>query len=97
MPKGPFNLGRYSIPIHMISVGWILFIDVIMCMPRTINPLDFYSMNWSCVMFGFVILIAFVLWFIGNTSTITNYNDNIEERKEVNGSPVSTSVIPFPE
>ncbi|KAG2222494.1 hypothetical protein INT45_012808 [Circinella minor] len=84
MPKGPFNLGRYSILIHMISIGWILFIDVIMCMPRTINPLSLYSMNWSCVMFGFVLLIGFILWFIGNNSTMINHNDaddNIDEKQ----------------
>ncbi|KAI9274656.1 amino acid/polyamine transporter I [Phascolomyces articulosus] len=67
MPKGPFNLGRYSILIHSIAVAWILFIDVIMCMPRQVNPLVLLSMNWSSVMLGFVIFIAFGLWIIGPT------------------------------
>lgn len=63
MEKGPFNLGRYSVPINFIAVAWIAFFSVILCIP-SVHPVTAVTMNWSCLMIGFVMLFSLGFWYI---------------------------------
>ncbi|KAI9021708.1 amino acid/polyamine transporter I [Phycomyces nitens] len=63
MPKGPFNLHGWSIPLNIISVFWILFFGVILCIP-SLHPVEAESMNWASLMIGAVVIFAMGFWFI---------------------------------
>ncbi|KAI8149992.1 amino acid/polyamine transporter I [Fennellomyces sp. T-0311] len=64
MPKGPFNLGKFSVPITILAVLWIIFFGIILCIP-TINPVSPETMNWASLMIGGIIILALFFWVIG--------------------------------
>ena len=59
--RGPFNLGRFSKPIALIAVGWILFITIVFCLP-TQNPVTSSTFNYTPVALGIVAVFAFGSW-----------------------------------
>ncbi|KAI8069869.1 amino acid/polyamine transporter I [Gongronella butleri] len=61
MPKGPFDLGRWSLPLNVAGLIWVLFLAVVLCFPSSI-PTDGENFNYACVMLGAVILFALVTW-----------------------------------
>ncbi|KAL1934987.1 hypothetical protein VTP01DRAFT_4127 [Rhizomucor pusillus] len=63
MPKGPFNLGRWSVPIYFVACLWILFFGVILCIP-SVYPVAPETMNWSCLMIGATLIFSLTFWFI---------------------------------
>ena len=63
MPKGPFDLGKYSIPINIIAVVWVIFFGIILCIP-SVHPITPETMNWSCLMLGVTIIFALTFWQI---------------------------------
>ncbi|KAI8394207.1 amino acid/polyamine transporter I [Radiomyces spectabilis] len=63
MPKGPFNLGKFSLPLNYISVAWICFFGVILCIP-SVSPVDAVTMNWASLMIGAVVIFAMCFWFV---------------------------------
>lgn len=63
MPKGPFSLGRFSIPLNIISVVWVCFFGVILCIP-SVSPVTPETFNWSSVMIGGVMIFSLFFWFI---------------------------------
>lgn len=62
LPKGPFNLGKWSIPVNVAAVTWVVFFSVILCIPST-NPVNPVTMNWSCLMVGAAFLLSLVFWY----------------------------------
>ncbi|CAO3626288.1 unnamed protein product [Mucor hiemalis] len=63
MPKGPFSLGRFSIPLNIISVVWVCFFGVILCIP-SVSPVTPETFNWSSVMISGVMIFSLFFWFI---------------------------------
>jgi amino acid permease (GABA permease) len=69
---GPWHLGRWSRPIGIVAVVWVVFIVILFMLPQlgpAITPLNF---NYAVVAVGFVVLFSggwWVLsarrWFIG--------------------------------
>ncbi|KAJ7050965.1 APC amino acid permease [Mycena amicta] len=60
---GPFHLGRFSYPIAVTAVLWILFISIAFILPQ-INPVDSQTFNYSIVAVGIVIFYCFGFWLI---------------------------------
>jgi hypothetical protein len=61
-PNRWFNLGRWGGPIFLLAALWTIFITVMLCMPLYL-PVVPISMNWTCVVFGGVVVIATIYWF----------------------------------
>jgi hypothetical protein len=55
--RGPFHLGRFSIPINIIAVLWVSFIVVLFVLPP-IYPVTATTMNYASVGVGAVIIFA---------------------------------------
>ncbi|KAK4545715.1 hypothetical protein LTR36_002669 [Oleoguttula mirabilis] len=70
---GPWNLGRFSIPIGCIASAFVALMVPILCFPSvTGSDLGVSTMNWTSVVYGgpmFIILIWWVVsarkWFKG--------------------------------
>lgn len=60
---GPFRLGKFSIPLNIISLAWITFFAVILCFP-SVSPVDAQTMNYASLMIGAVLLFALFFWFV---------------------------------
>ncbi|KAI7901031.1 amino acid permease-domain-containing protein [Cokeromyces recurvatus] len=82
--KGPFHLGKWSIPCGVIASAWILFTSVLFMLP-TQWPVTVSNMNFAIIPFvvviglaSFVYLISGRKWFTGPVRDI----DTITIRKE---------------
>ncbi|GAA5813670.1 hypothetical protein MFLAVUS_007156 [Mucor flavus] len=63
MPKGPFSLGKWGVPLNIISVIWATFFGVILCIP-SVSPVTPEAMNWASLMIGGVMIFSILFWFI---------------------------------
>ncbi|KAF9005180.1 APC amino acid permease [Cyathus striatus] len=61
--RGPFHLGKFSYPIAIAAVCWILFISIAFILPQ-INPVDSQTLNYSIVAVAIVILYSFGFWIV---------------------------------
>ncbi|ORY57983.1 amino acid/polyamine transporter I [Leucosporidium creatinivorum] len=61
--QGPFNLGRASLPVAYIAIGWVTFITIAFCLP-TANPVDSQTLNYTVVAVGIVAVGTFGTWFL---------------------------------
>lgn len=42
--RGPWNLGRFSRPVHAVAIAWTLFIIGVLVVPTAANPLTGYTL-----------------------------------------------------
>jgi len=62
-PLGEFNLGRFGLPIGIISSIWLTITSIFMFFPSE-YPVTQDNMNYAVVIIGGVLLIAAIYWFI---------------------------------
>ncbi|KAH8674762.1 amino acid/polyamine transporter I [Tricladium varicosporioides] len=77
LPERYFSLGRFGAPINAISVLWVVFLNVVYCIPTAL-PVSKENMNYvSVVCIG---LVCFVvgLWFVSKRGTFVG--PRIDER-----------------
>ncbi|KAI8069870.1 amino acid/polyamine transporter I [Gongronella butleri] len=78
MPKGAFDLGRWSLPLNIISVLWISFLSIILCFPA-VSPVDAASMNYSSLMIGAVVLFSLAYYAIKGRKTFHGPRANADD------------------
>ncbi|KAL4246862.1 Amino Acid-Polyamine-Organocation Transporter [Abortiporus biennis] len=81
---GPFNLGRFSLPVGIIAVLWMLFMGIVFLFPATPAP-AVQDMNYTIVVMGGVMGLSLVYyyfpkyggvyWFKGPIPTIDDQVD----------------------
>lgn len=50
---GPWNLGRFSLPIGTVASGFVALMVPILCFPSSTGAdLDVTTMNWTCLVYG---------------------------------------------
>jgi amino acid transporter len=62
-PVGEFNLGRFGIPIAIISSIWLIITSIFMFFPAQ-YPVTKDTMNYSIVIIGGILIIAAIYWII---------------------------------
>ncbi|CAF3696031.1 unnamed protein product [Rotaria sp. Silwood1] len=79
-PIGEFNLGRFSLPIAIISAAWLFITSIIMFFPAE-YPVTKDNMNYAVVIVGGVAFLAGAYWiisarhwFVGPKRTTINHN-----------------------
>jgi hypothetical protein len=60
---GPWNLGRWSLPIGWTAVAWVAFVTVLFCLPQS-SPVTAHSMNYAAVALVVVLVLAAAWWKI---------------------------------
>jgi len=58
---GPWALGRWGLPINVFAAGYILFTVVFTFFPPSV-PVTKESMNYSCVVYGGVVVAGLVYY-----------------------------------
>ncbi len=98
---GPWNLGKFSIPINCWAVIWTLFISIIFLMP-TNRPVTPENMNYAVIFLVGILLFAMSYWFIGGArkSYIGPCNKNDGQKQNNDNqfafpSDANVSVITF--
>lgn len=62
-PKGEFNLGRFGVPVAVISSIWLAVTSIVMLFPAT-YPVTKDNMNYAVVIVGGVLFIAAIYWIV---------------------------------
>ncbi|MCC9309160.1 amino acid permease [Kitasatospora sp. RB6PN24] len=66
---GPWTLGRWSRPIGIAAVAWVVVVTVLVCLPQS-NPITADSFNYAPLALGAVLLLATVWrWIAGRSYT----------------------------
>jgi len=58
---GPWNLGRWSCPVGVVAVLWVVFIVVLFLLPQA-SPITALTFNYAPVAVGVVLLFAGGWW-----------------------------------
>lgn len=61
--RGPFHLGRFSLPVASIAVIWTCFISIVFVLPQ-LNPVDSQTLNYAIVAVGIVITYSVGFWLV---------------------------------
>jgi len=59
---GPWHLGRWSTPVGVIAVAWILLSSVLFMLPQA-SPITVDSFNYAPIALVVVLVVATVWWF----------------------------------
>ncbi|KAF2836555.1 amino acid transporter [Patellaria atrata CBS 101060] len=63
--RGPWHLGKFSIPIAAYASAFVLLMIPILCLPSVVGKdLTAETMNWTCVVWGGPMAFVTVWWFV---------------------------------
>jgi hypothetical protein len=60
---GPYTMGRWSIPVNVIAIIWVLFISVVLFFPP-IRPVTAANMNYAICVAGLIAVVSMTWWFV---------------------------------
>ena len=63
VPLGPFQLGKWGVPINMFAACWCTYLTIFLCFP-TMMPANKENMNYSALIFGACLLMAGGTWLL---------------------------------
>ncbi|KAK3113306.1 GABA/polyamine transporter [Teratosphaeriaceae sp. CCFEE 6253] len=76
---GPWNLGKFSIPIGCIASAFVALMVPILCFPSGRgSDLNAASMNWTCVVYGGPMAIITIWWFVDARKWFKGPKVNVE-------------------
>jgi len=58
-----YSLGKYSIPLGIVSVLWCFLMVIILCLPN-VSPVTVLNINYSPLMLGAILVYAVAMWYI---------------------------------
>ncbi|TDL27161.1 amino acid transporter [Rickenella mellea] len=91
---GPFTLGKWGLPVGIISVLWMTFMGIVFLFPTTPQT-DAPDMNYSVVVLGGVLILSLVWYYFpvyGGVHWFTGPVPNVDKRGNgrVGGMMMST-------
>jgi len=95
--RGPWNLGRFSIPIGIVGLLFVLMMVPILCLPSVVGSnLDLASMNWTALVYGGPMLGVLVWWVVDARKWFKGPKVNVEhlmgQEVELQGEHVGENV-----
>jgi amino acid transporter len=82
--RGPWHLGRWSYPVGIIAVIWVIFITILFMLP-TASPIGFGNFNYTVVAVVAVIGFAGIYWLVSARNWFTG--------PKVQGTPEELAAI----
>ncbi|KAH8927029.1 APC amino acid permease [Atractiella rhizophila] len=61
--KGPFHLGRMSMPVAFVAIAWVCFITIVFVLPE-LNPITSQTLNYTPVACGAILVGSLIWWFL---------------------------------
>ncbi|KAB5594905.1 Amino acid permease [Ceratobasidium theobromae] len=86
---GPFNLGMFGLPVAVIAIAFMTFIDVVFLFPADLAP-SVADMNYSVVVMGGV-MIGSLIWYWFPKYGGVNWFEGPVATLEVLGKPPSST------
>ncbi len=82
--RGPWHLGRWSYPVGIIAVIWVVFITILFMLP-TASPINWGDFNYTVVAVVVVICFAGIYWAVSAKNWFTG--------PKVQGTPEELAAI----
>lgn len=60
---GPWNMGKWGMAVNVYAVAYSIIVTVFSFFPPA-TPVTAVSMNWSCAVYGGVIIFGLVFWMV---------------------------------
>ncbi|PGG97142.1 hypothetical protein AJ79_09323 [Helicocarpus griseus UAMH5409] len=78
---GPWNLGKFSTPIGVAGVSFVILMIPILCLPATTgSDLTLEDMNWTCLVYGGPMLLITIWWVVDAHKWFKGPKVNVEHR-----------------
>lgn len=91
---GPWNLGRWSTPIGIVSVAFVTLMIPILCFPTdTGSDLTPSSMNWTVVVYFGPMLLSLVYYYAAARKWYVGPKSNLDENDIVYGNEAPQSEL----
>ncbi len=68
--RGPWHLGRWSRPVGIIAVAWVIFITILFMLP-TVNPITAGNFNYTVLAVVVVLGFAGIWWLVSARNWFT--------------------------
>nr|WP_050503629.1 amino acid permease [Streptomyces rimosus] len=65
---GPWNLGRWGVPVGWVAVVWVAFVTVLFCLPQS-APISLATFNYAPVALLLVLSLATAWWAVSGRRT----------------------------
>ncbi|KAF2112037.1 amino acid/polyamine transporter I [Lophiotrema nucula] len=63
IPFGPWNMGKYGLYVNIYALAYTTIVMVFSFFPPA-TPVTAVSMNWSCAVYGGVVILGLVFWAV---------------------------------
>ncbi|KAJ5175040.1 uncharacterized protein N7482_000917 [Penicillium canariense] len=63
LPARHLNLGKFGLPLNVLSCVWVAFVDILYCFPTT-YPVTVENMNWISVVIAGLGNFILIAWFV---------------------------------
>ncbi|KAL5121435.1 hypothetical protein ACEQ8H_000506 [Pleosporales sp. CAS-2024a] len=70
VPPGPWNLGPWGVLVNAFAIVWIVLVMFFSFWPSSV-PTTSLTMNWSCLLWGAVVLFALGFWVVHGRKVYT--------------------------
>ncbi|ANZ20192.1 Amino acid permease [Streptomyces noursei ATCC 11455] len=60
---GPWNLGRWGVPVGIVAVAWVAFVTVLFCLPQH-YPVTADTFNYAPIALVAVLSLATLWWWL---------------------------------
>jgi choline transport protein len=81
---GPWTLGRWGIAVNAFAVAWSVIVFLFSFWPQNV-PVTLVNMNWSCLLWGGVVVFAGVFWAVHGRKVFTGPVIEVSVGGEVEG------------
>ncbi|KAF2146460.1 uncharacterized protein K452DRAFT_282626 [Aplosporella prunicola CBS 121167] len=62
---GPWNLGRFSVPVGVVACAFTALMVPVLCLPASVGrDLTPSGMNWTCLVYGGPMLLVSIWWVV---------------------------------
>ncbi|KAI5254869.1 amino acid transporter [Aureobasidium subglaciale] len=89
---GPWNLGKFSIPIGVIASAFVILMVPVLCLPSVVGSnLTEATMNWTCLVYGGPMTMIMIWWVVSARKWFKGPKVNVQHMmlgREVDGSDV---------
>jgi len=82
---GPFTLGKWYMPLGIIAVSWVAFIQILLVFPPA-SSVTAETMNYAVVLVMAVFLFASISWIVSAHKWFTGPISNVEKEESPAGT-----------
>ena len=92
LPERYFSLGKWGTAINAIAIAWVVFLDVIYCLPTTL-PVTKENMNYISVVSVGLVAFVFGLWLASKRSSFKGPIVDLEQIRRRREDALQGSIL----